>query len=122
MQTFLLILTGIGAGILSGLFGIGGGIVIVPILVFGFGFKQQVASATSLVALLLPVGILGVMEYYKSGVIGWSEVQSGLFIAVGLVAGVLLGSRLSLSLPEDVVRKAFAVFLALVAARLFFQK
>ncbi|KER10779.1 MAG: permease [[Candidatus Thermochlorobacteriaceae] bacterium GBChlB] len=122
MQYFYLALTGVAAGVLSGMFGIGGGVVIVPILTLVFGYAQQTASATSLVALLLPVGILGAWQYYQAGKLSNDNIQSGFVIAVGLLVGVYMGVRISIALPEDMLRKAFAVFLVAVAARLWLVK
>jgi uncharacterized protein len=121
MEILWLLLTGVAAGILSGMFGIGGGVVIVPMLIFLLGVSQQTASGTSLVALLLPVGILGVIEYYKSGKITTDHIQYGLLIAVGLFAGVYVGTKISLSLSEDTLRKAFAVLLVFIAVRLWLK-
>ena len=79
----LLILVGLAAGFLSGLIGIGGGVIIVPALVFFLGFTQKQAQGTSLGILLLPVGILAVMQYYKQGLICFSS--SMIFILMGSV-------------------------------------
>lgn len=114
-----LILTGISAGILSGLFGIGGGIILVPILVTFFGMSQSMASGTSLVALLLPVGALGVWEYYRSGRMGQTQIEMGLIVGIGLVLGAYLGARLAGYLPELALKKGFAIFLAAVAIRMW---
>src|SRR5688572_2090931 len=78
MANLLLIVIGIGAGILAGFFGVGGGIIIIPALIFGLGYTQHMASGTSLVALLLPVGLLGVLEYYRAGKIGPENIKAGL--------------------------------------------
>lgn len=122
MQIVYLLLTGLCAGVLSGMFGIGGGVVIVPALVLLFGFPQQTATATSLVVFLMPVGILGVIQYYNAGKIDMDQIRVGLIIAAGLVVGSFFGSKLALTLPVDVLRKAFAVLLLLIAAKLFFDK
>ncbi|AOS82914.1 permease [Chlorobaculum limnaeum] len=119
MQLLILFITGLAAGLLSGMFGVGGGVIIVPALVFFFGMTQQTASATSLVALLLPVGILGVYEYYQSGKISTDNIWFGLVIALGLFAGAFFGARLAIELSSDLLRRMFAVFLVLVAIRLW---
>ena len=118
----LFILIGLGAGILSGMFGIGGGVVIVPALVFFLGLSQQAASGTSLLALLLPVGLLGAFEYFRAGKIGPDNLKAGLLIAVGLFFGAYFGSKIALALPEIMMRKIFAVFMVFVAAKLWFSK
>ncbi len=120
LQTTSLIGIGILAGILAGFFGIGGGILIVPFLVLILGFSQHTANGTSLVALLAPVGIFGIIEYYKAGKIGIENIKAGLIIAAGMLAGVYLGSRGALTLSSTVLRKLFAVFLLLVAVKMWF--
>ena len=112
---------GLVAGICSGLFGIGGGIIIVPLLVYLAHTGQHKAVGTSLIALLLPVGALAVYEYYKAGKIMQQDIVFGLLVAVGLFAGAWLGSRIGLNLSETVLRKSFAVFLVLVGVRFFFK-
>ena len=120
MQSILMIITGLIAGIASGLFGIGGGIIIVPALVLICRFSQLTANATSMVALLLPVGTLGVLEYYKDGKITLEHIKLGLLIALGIFFGALVGVKLANMLPEDILRKMFSVFLVVVALRIWF--
>ena len=112
--TYLLI--GLGAGVLSGLFGIGGGIVIVPALLFFARMLPATATGTSLGALLLPVGALGAYEYYRHGNV---EVRASLLIAAGLFFGAYGGAKLNQMLSPVQAKRAFAVFLVLVAARLW---
>jgi len=104
----LLTLIGLAAGILSGLVGVGGGIIVVPALVFFLGFTQQQAQGTSLGLLLLPVGILAVLNYYKQGHI---DIRVVGIMALAFVVGGWLGSKWALSLPEEVVKKIFAIIL-----------
>ncbi len=113
----ILLLVGMLAGVLGGLVGIGGGIIIVPALVYFLGFSQLNAQGTSLALLVLPVGILGVIQYYKHGNVDFNIV---LIIAAGFVFGSLIGSKISLSLPQDLVRKIFAVFMILIASKMLF--
>ena len=120
MQLLILFITGIAAGLLSGMFGVGGGVIIVPALVFFFGMSQQTASATSLMALLLPVGLLGVYEYYQAGKITTEHIWFGLVIALGLFAGAFFGAKLAIELSSDLLRRLFAVFLVIVAIRLWY--
>jgi uncharacterized membrane protein YfcA len=108
---------GLGAGILSGLFGIGGGIVIVPALIFFASMSATRATATSLTALLLPVGALGVWQYYRSGHV---DLRAGLLIAGGLFLGAFLGATIGVKLPARDLQRAFAILLLLVAGRLWF--
>jgi uncharacterized membrane protein YfcA len=102
------LMTGLAAGILSGLLGIGGGIILVPIMVYLLKMPIREATGTSLVALLLPVGALGVYEYWKLGKISTSNIKFGLLIAVGLFFGAFLGAKFSFMLPEKVIRYVFA--------------
>ena len=122
MQIIYLTLIGLGAGILAGLFGIGGGIVVVPSLVLLLGMEQHTATGTSLVALLLPVGILGVWNYYQSGNITGEHIKFGLIVALGLFVGTFFGSKISLGLTKETLQKMFAVFLFVLSLYLFFFK
>jgi uncharacterized membrane protein YfcA len=116
----LLVIVGLLAGMLSGLVGLGGGVIIVPALVFFLGFTQHQAQGTSLGILLLPAGIFAVLNYYKKGYI---DVKVVLLLFVGFLVGGFLGSKLSLSMPEAVLKKVFAIALVLIAAKvLFFEK
>jgi uncharacterized protein len=110
-----LLLIGLAAGVLSGLVGVGGGLIIVPALVFFLGYTQHQAQGTSLGLLLLPVGILAVMNYYNKGQI---DVKVVLIMSIAFVLGGWLGSKLALRLPEDTVKKIFAVFLFYSAFKL----
>lgn len=116
----ILIIIGIAAGVLGGMVGVGGGIIIVPALVFFLGFSQKMAQGTSLGILLLPVGLFGVMQYYKEGYVDMKVV---LIISAGFLIGSLLGSKLALNLPQETVKKIFAILLIVVAVKmLFFDK
>lgn len=117
-QTILiLVITGIAAGILGGLVGVGGGIIIVPALVYFLHFSQKSAQGTSLGLLLLPVGILGVLQYYKQGHV---DLRVVLIIAIGFIAGSYFGSKIALSLPQETVKKIFAIMLLLIAFKMLF--
>jgi uncharacterized membrane protein YfcA len=121
IQTLLIIvLVGLVAGLLSGLVGVGGGIIIVPALVLFLGFTQHQATGTSLGILLLPAGIFAVINYYKQGYI---DLKVVLILFVGFVIGGYLGSKISLTLSESAVKKIFAVVLVFIAGKmLFFDK
>ena len=103
-------------GILAGIFGIGGGIVIVPALVFFGKLSQKTATGTSLGALLLPAGALGVYAYWREG---HADAPAALWVALGLFAGTWGGALLAQALTEATLKKAFAVLLVVVAARLW---
>ena len=110
---------GMVAGVSGGLFGIGGGIVIVPLLAVAFGFSQQKAQGTSLVALLAPVGILALLQYYKRGE---ADLKVGALVALGFVGGSYFGARVATGLSEEAMRKGFAGFLMAVAVWMFVRK
>lgn len=103
---------GFMAGVLAGLFGIGGGVVIVPALVAFSGFSIHRATGTSLGALLLPVGLLGTIAYYRQDHI---DLRASLLIAVGLAAGAWFGARGALQFDSATMQRAFAVFLVAIA-------
>ncbi len=116
----LLLMIGLAAGVLSGLVGVGGGIIIVPALVYFLGFDQHEAQGASLGLLLLPIGILAVLNYYKKGYIDLKVVA---VMSVAFVLGAYLGSRISLNLPQDKLKKVFAIVIMILAAKmLFFEK
>lgn len=118
IQTILIIiLIGISAGILSGLVGVGGGIIIVPALVYFIGFSQKTAQGTSLGLILLPVGILGVLQYYKQGHIDIKVVG---VLAIGFLIGGYFGSKIALNLSQEAVKKIFAVLMILIAFKMLF--
>jgi uncharacterized membrane protein YfcA len=113
-----LVLIGLAAGILSGLFGIGGGVLIVPALVYFAAMPIKTATGTSLGALLLPVGLLGAMAYWKAGHI---DMRASLIVAGGLFFGALLGARLALTMQAGMLQRAFAIFLVAVGIRMFLK-
>ena len=110
---------GIVAGTASGLLGIGGAILIIPALVMFFGVGQDTAQGTTLFLMVFPIGILAVMEYYKAGKV---DMGAGLVIALFFVVGGWIGSKFALGMDGAMLRKLFAGFLVLVAAKMFFQK
>ena len=111
----LLALVGFFAGVLSGLVGVGGGVIVVPCLVIFLGFSQQAAQGTSLGLLLLPVGIFAVINYYNKGYI---DIKVVLIMAVAFIAGGWFGSKLALQLSQEALRKIFAVVLIYTAFRM----
>lgn len=108
-----MIALGLFAGVIGGMFGIGGGLIMVPALVLIFGFDTKMATGTSLLAQLLPVGILGVREYWRRGEIA---IGPGLWIALGLLGGVLLGAMLTGLMNPATMKRSYGAFLVLVGA------
>ncbi|MFN0081548.1 MAG: sulfite exporter TauE/SafE family protein [Ferruginibacter sp.] len=120
-QTVLiLLLIGLAAGVLSGVIGIGGGIVIVPALVYFIGFSQRTAQGTSLAILLLPIGLLGVIQFYKAGYV---DIRVTAVIALAFFIGSYFGSRIALTVPQEILKKCFAVLIIIIGIKmLFFDK
>ncbi len=113
LRLFLILILGTFVGVASGLFGIGGGIVLVPLLVLLFGFEQHIAQGTSLIALVPPVGLLAFINYAHANEVNW---KVGLLIMPGVFLGGLLGSRLAQKLSPRRMRRVFAGFLFLLGA------
>ncbi len=117
MNYVLVGVLGLFAGVISGMFGIGGAIVVVPGLVLLAKLPQHTANGTSLAALLLPVGILGFLQYYKRDQVNLSYAA---IVALGLFFGALVGAKLAGALPEEALRRVFGGFLLIVAGKLLF--
>lgn len=116
METVLILLfIGLAAGFLGGMVGIGGGVLIVPALVLLLGLSQHMAQGISLAMILFPVGILGVINYYKNGYV---DFRFAGLLAIGFFVGSYLGSKFSLSLSQDTVKKIFAVVMILLSIKL----
>lgn len=111
----ILVLIGLLAGILSGFVGVGGGIIIVPALVYVLGLSQHEAQGTSLFVLSMPVVLLAVVNYWKSGNVNW---KFGLVIALTFFVGGYIGSKLSLRLSPGIVKLVFGGILAYVSFRM----
>lgn len=113
----VLLLIGLAAGILGGLVGIGGGIIIVPSLIYFLSFSQKEAQGTSLGILLLPVGILGVLQFYKAGYV---DMRTVWLVSFGFLVGSYFGSKIALSFSQETVRKIFAILMILIALKMLF--
>jgi uncharacterized membrane protein YfcA len=119
IQFSLLVGLGLTVGILAGVFGIGGGVVMVPAMMFIVGFSLRESVGTSLAALLVPTGILGVIEYYKRGDV---NILAAILLALGLFFGTLLGAKITLALPDLYIKRAFGVLLVMVGVRYLTMK
>lgn len=113
----IVIIIGLVAGMLGGMVGIGGGLVIVPALMYFLAFSQHQAQGTSLGLLVLPVAILAVLNYYKSGYVDFRIVG---LLAIGFVVGSYFGSKMALSVPQLTLKRIFAVFMILIALKMLF--
>ncbi|WP_396166470.1 sulfite exporter TauE/SafE family protein [Flavobacterium sp.] len=114
----ILICIGIVAGVLSGLIGIGGGIIMVPMLLL-LGFTQQQAQGTSLAALLPPVTILAVLNYHKAGFIDW---KYAIIISLFFVIGGYFGSKIAINIDQKILKKIFGFILLAIAGKMIFGK
>lgn len=116
----VVIVIGIAAGALSGLVGIGGGIVIVPLLVMFLGFSQQTAQGTTLAMLSFPVSFVGAYTYWQKGMVDW---KIAILLCLGFVIGGYFGSKYAVSVSPYLLKKIFAVLLIVIAVKfLFFDK
>jgi uncharacterized membrane protein YfcA len=116
----ILLAIGLVAGLLSGLVGIGGGIVMVPAMVYLLGLDQHTAQGTSLAMMLLPVGILGVYNYYSQGQI---EIKYALILAATFVVGGYFGSKFAITVDQSTLKKIFGAIMMVVAIKMcFFDK
>jgi uncharacterized membrane protein YfcA len=109
------LLLGIVAGVLSGLVGIGGGIIIVPALVFLFGMSQHHAQGTTLALLVPPIGILAAWTYYRAGYV---DIRVAVLVAIGFVAGSFLGARIATNISETALERVFGVALVLIGVKM----
>ena len=115
----ILIVIGIITGIMAGMLGIGGAIIMIPALVFILGISQQTAQGTSLAVMLPPIGILAAYNYYKAGQV---NIKFAIILAIFFLVGSYFGSKLALTLSQNVHKKIFGVLLLLVAIRMLFSK
>lgn len=111
------IILGLIAGVLSGIIGIGGGIIIIPALVFIFGLSQKMAQGTTLALLVPPVGLFAAWAYYKQGYV---DIKIAAFICIGFIIGGLLGGQLATELPSGIITKIFGVMLMLLGIKMAF--
>ena len=118
-QIIIIILVGLLGGFASGTFGIGGGIIIVPALVFLAGLNQHEAQGTSLAMMLGPVGLLAVINYYKSGYV---NVKFALILILAFVLGSYFGSKLAIHLEGRILRQAFGILTVIMGVKLIFGK
>lgn len=120
VELIILVIIGIVAGMLSGLFGIGGGVVIVPALVFFLGMTQHQAQGVSLSMMLPPIGILAVYNYYQGKHLDKTYLIYALIMALAFIIGGYLGSKVSLNVNELTLKRVFGVFILFIAIRMIF--
>jgi hypothetical protein len=119
VDVVLFITIGLVAGILSGMFGIGGGTIIVPALLYLCGFDQLKAQGTSLAIMLPPVGVLAFIEYYKRGQV---SVKAGILICIFLIVGSFFGAKVANNVPIAFIKKGFAILMILISIKMIFSK
>ena len=120
ISTFIvLIIIGLMAGILSGFIGVGGGIIMIPLLILFLGLTQFQAQGTALVAMLPPIGILAALNYFKSGYVKW---EYAVIIALTFVIGGYFGSKLSLSLNPSTVKRVFGIVMLIAGVKMIISK
>jgi len=118
-EILILLTIGLISGIVGGLFGIGGGIIIIPALIFIMGLSQHNAQGTSLAVLLLPIGILGVINYHKAGYVNY---QYAALLVIAFVVGSYFGSKIAVNISAEYLKKAFGVLLLIFAVKMIFGK
>ena len=120
MNTIILLLAlGLVAGILSGMVGIGGGIIIVPALVYFLGFSQHSAQGTVLFMFLLPIGLLGVFNYWQAGHIDW---KVACIMAITFLIGSFIGSKTAIAIDQSLLKRVFGVIIFLLSLKMIFGK
>src|SRR5688500_16291534 len=118
-EILIILVIGIIAGVFSGFIGIGGGLVIVPALVYFFGMTQHAAQGTSLAMMLPPIGILAVLNYHQKGMVDWKIAA---ILCITFLAGSFLGSKAAISLSAETVKKIFGGVIILVGIKMIFEK
>jgi uncharacterized membrane protein YfcA len=120
LQNWVIIaLIGCVAGLLGGMLGLGGAIIIIPAMVMLLGYSQQMAQGTALIMMVLPVGALAAFQYYQKGFV---DIKAAVILAVFFFVGGYFGAKSATQIPQDILKKTFAVILVGIAVKLWFQK
>ncbi|MFN8360676.1 MAG: sulfite exporter TauE/SafE family protein [Candidatus Kapaibacterium sp.] len=120
LNNFIIIaLIGIVGGMLSGFLGLGGAVVIIPALVLFLGYSQQMAQGTTLLMLVMPVGSLAAYQYYKAGN---ADIKTAVILGVAFFISAFISAKYVSHIPQDILRKIFAVVLVMIAIKMFLQK
>jgi uncharacterized membrane protein YfcA len=118
-EVLILLALGLIAGVLSGMVGIGGGIIVVPALVYFLGFSQHSAQGTVLFMFLMPVGILGAINYWQAGHIDW---KVACIMATTFLVGSMFGSRLAIAIDAQTLKRIFGAVIFLLSLKMMFGK
>jgi uncharacterized protein len=116
---FILVIIGLTVGMITGTFGLGGGLLLVPALIFFIGMDQHTAQGTSVAIMLLPVGMFAFLTYYKAGYV---NIKYAFAIAVAFIVGSYFGSIISLNISEHLLRKLFGAVIFLMAIKFIVMK
>ena len=119
MSQILYVLLGLLAGIFSGIFGIGGGTILIPVLVFLFGLTQHQAQGTTLAIMVPPIGLLAALRYWQAGNV---KISMAAFICLGFFIGGLLGANLIHNVSDPLLKKLFGFYLLFIATQMIFAK
>ena len=119
MNIFLYLLLGLAAGVFSGLIGIGGATIIIPVLVLLFGLSQHTAQGTTLALMVPPIGLLAAWIYYKQGFV---DLKIAALICLGFFVGGLVGAKFAIAVPDQLLRRIFGVVLLLASVRMILAK
>lgn len=118
-EFILLALIGLAAGIFGGMIGLGGGVIMIPAMIYFLSMNQLSAQGTSLAIMLPPVGMFAVMNYYKAGQI---NLKYAIIIAIAFTIGGYFGSGIALHIPVSIVKKIFAISLIMIAIQMLLKK
>ena len=118
-EIIIVLVIGLAAGFLSGSMGVGGGIIVIPSLVFVMGFTMQQAQGTSLALMTIPVMLVATINYYKAGSV---NVKVALIMALTFVIGGYIGSKISIHIPEKIMKKAFGILMIIAAIKMMISK
>ena len=116
-ESLILLFLGSLAGFLSGLLGIGCGVVIIPALMMWLGYSQTLAQGTTLVMMVFPVGALAAWAYYQQGQV---QMKAALLMAIAFFVSGFFGAKAANVIPKEVLKKTFAIFLLLIALKMLF--
>ncbi len=119
VDVLIYIVLGLIAGTISGLIGIGGGVIIVPALIYLFSWTQHQAQGTTLALLVPPIGLLAAWTYYRQGYVNLTVAA---FVCLGFFVGGLIGARMAVGLSDQLLRKIFGIALLLIALHMIFTK
>ncbi|TRZ53256.1 sulfite exporter TauE/SafE family protein [bacterium] len=115
----ILVLVGLITGAFGGMLGIGGGLILIPALVYFVGLNQHQAIGTSLAVMLPPIGLFAAYNYYKAGQV---NLKYALILAIAFMVGSYFTSKIAIKMPENIIKKVFSIFLVLIAIKMFFSK